>query len=105
MKRLQEILIEAGYLSGKADGKYQSKTVKAVKDFQVVNGLDETGKCDRAMWDLINSGRYKSEQIYYKSKNGKVYHWNKTCSGMKTAYEIKLSDAIRKGLRRCSRCW
>lgn len=41
--RLQERLIELGYLD-RANGKYDNETVKAVKQFEKVNGLDNDGK-------------------------------------------------------------
>lgn len=41
--QLQEALIELGYLTGKADGNYGSKTTAAVKAFQKANGLTVDG--------------------------------------------------------------
>ena len=40
---LQKRLIELGYYSGEADGKYYEGTAGAVKNFQVQNGLDADG--------------------------------------------------------------
>lgn len=100
---LQELLIQYGYLSGSASGKYDNATVKAVKDFQINNGLRETGACDKEVWEKI-SNRPRWQDTVYKSKNGKVYHSRSNCSGMKTATEMTLSDALRKGLTPCSHC-
>ena len=101
---LQEYLINYGYLSGIPSGKYDSATVKAVKDFQINNGLKETGKFNEEEWEKITSVRVVYQETVYKSKSGKVYHSYDTCSGMKTAKEMTLSDALRKGLRPCSHC-
>jgi peptidoglycan hydrolase-like protein with peptidoglycan-binding domain len=43
---LQNRLKEMGYLGGKADGSYGGGTVTAIKDFQSVAGLNETGEAD-----------------------------------------------------------
>ncbi len=43
VKRLQERLIELGYLSGSADGDFGSKTKAAVSSFQKANGLSQDG--------------------------------------------------------------
>lgn len=43
VKRMQERLIELGYLDGTADGAYGTKTLKALKLFQQVNGLTADG--------------------------------------------------------------
>ncbi len=42
--RLQERLAELGYLTTRINGKYDNETVKAVKQFEKVNGLDNDGK-------------------------------------------------------------
>ena len=101
---LQKLLISYKYLSGMASGTFDKDTASAVKDFQVNNSLSETGKCDEAVWQKITSGHAKYQATVYKSKKGKVYHSNSTCSGMKTATSMTLSDAIRKGLKPCSHC-
>ena len=101
---LQEYLIDLGYMTGKATGKYNSATVKAVKDFQINNGLKETGKCDKAVWEELLSLRPVRQVTVYKSKKGKVYHCKSNCSGMKNPTSMTLSDALRKKLRPCSRC-
>src|SRR3989338_6473919 len=48
VKELQRLLKEEGYYFGKIDGKYGSRTVRAVKDFQEDNELSVTGNVDRA---------------------------------------------------------
>ncbi|WP_283399208.1 peptidoglycan-binding domain-containing protein [Aristaeella lactis] len=100
---LQELLVQYGYLSGKASGKYDNATIKAVKDFQINNRLEETGKCTEEVWEKITNWP-KQQETVYKSKKGKVYHSRSDCSGMKTATSMTLSDALRKGLTPCSHC-
>ncbi|MBQ9299148.1 MAG: peptidoglycan-binding protein [Clostridia bacterium] len=53
---LQNALIELGYLSGKADGKYGAKTAKAVADFQKKNGLFDAACADAATQGLLFEG-------------------------------------------------
>jgi peptidoglycan hydrolase-like protein with peptidoglycan-binding domain len=48
VKRLQEKLIELGYLKGTADGAYGRQTYNAVKKFQYYNGLKADGVAGRA---------------------------------------------------------
>lgn len=100
---LQELLIEYNYLSGDPSGKYDSATVKAMKDFQINNGLKETGKCNEEVWEVITAWPVRQYTVY-QSKKGKVYHSRSNCSGMKNPKEMKLSDALRKKLRPCSHC-
>ena len=45
VKFLQQDLINLGYLSGTADGKYGSVTRTAVRDFQTAQGLSVDGIC------------------------------------------------------------
>lgn len=53
VKRLQEKLIELGYLNDKADGAYGNKTKKAVQKFQASNGLDQDGIAGRATQTVL----------------------------------------------------
>ena len=53
---LQSALIELGFLSGKADGKYGEKTAKAVAAFQAKNGLSDAGCADAATLGLLFEG-------------------------------------------------
>ena len=43
VRRIQQALINMGYLSGNADGSYGSKTEAAVRDFQWKNGITQSG--------------------------------------------------------------
>ncbi len=51
VREMQARLIELGYLSGTADGKFGAATEQAVKDFQTAIGVEPTGE---ASSDLIN---------------------------------------------------
>ena len=53
VQALQERLKELNYYSGKITGKYDEKTVKAVKEFQKDFVLEETGEADLATLSLI----------------------------------------------------
>ena len=58
--KLQERLIELGYLSDTADGQFGSKTQTAVKIFQQMNGLPVTGVADEATLDALYDENAKS---------------------------------------------
>ena len=53
VREVQEMLISHGYLSGKADGAFGSKTEAAVKAFQKAKGLDETGIVGQATYEAL----------------------------------------------------
>ena len=52
---IQERLIKLGYLEGSADGAFGTKTETAVKKFQSVNKLDDTGVVDASTYDSLFS--------------------------------------------------
>lgn len=52
---IQERLITLGYLDGVADGIFGNKTEAAVKQFQSLNTLDQTGVVDTATYDALLS--------------------------------------------------
>ena len=55
-KEIQQMLIDLGYLSGKADGKFGKQSVAALTLFQRVNGLEVTGERDEATMAKLFSG-------------------------------------------------
>ena len=54
--KLQEALVELGYLSDKADGIFGANTRDAVSFFQAVNGLDADGLAGAKTQELLYSG-------------------------------------------------
>ena len=59
VKRLQERLIELGYLSGEADGVYGNQTRRAVQRFQYYNGLQQDGEAGKATQTVL----FESETV------------------------------------------
>lgn len=53
VKKLQERLIELGYLAGTADGSYGNQTRRAVMRFQYYNGLQQDGVAGRATQTVL----------------------------------------------------
>ena len=51
--RAQQRLIELGYLTGGADGKYGPKTEAALRAYQSESGLNETGHLDAATFEAL----------------------------------------------------
>ena len=52
--RLQVELNDAGFSAGAADGKFGTKTQKALRAYQKANDLAETGEANAATWTVIN---------------------------------------------------
>lgn len=52
----------------------------------------------------INEPEDKNRTIYVSRNNGKVYHYDKTCSGLKNPNEMTLEEGHNDGLRACSKC-
>lgn len=59
VKKLQERLIELGYLSGEADGAYGNQTRRAVQRFQYYNGLQQDGEAGKATQTVL----FESETV------------------------------------------
>jgi peptidoglycan hydrolase-like protein with peptidoglycan-binding domain len=53
VKKVQERLIELGYLTGEADGAYGGQTRRAVLRFQYYNGLQQDGVAGRATQTIL----------------------------------------------------
>lgn len=85
VKRLQTRLKMLNYLAGRADGSFGSDTREAVKYFQRLNGIKETGVADReTQTKLFSAGgktapypvyRYQVEVCVSKQRVY-VYEWN-----------------------------
>ncbi len=55
IKEIQQKMADLGYLSGKADGWFGTKTRAGIVRFQLVNGMEQTGLCDREFQELLFS--------------------------------------------------
>lgn len=63
VQRVQELLIEQGFLEGEADGDCGPRTVEAIKAFQKSRGLTEDGVCgDGTYYFLSDGGTYEGEE-------------------------------------------
>ena len=62
VKQLQENLIQLGYLTGKADGNYDAKTVEAVRNFQKANNLTADGTAGAETQKKIYGGNAKAAE-------------------------------------------
>lgn len=59
VKAMQQRLIDLGYLTGKADGAFGSKTLAALIAFQTKNGLSTDGVAGKNTWNILNSASAK----------------------------------------------
>ncbi|MDD3334719.1 MAG: peptidoglycan-binding protein [Eubacteriales bacterium] len=64
VRALQEALIELGYLTGEADGKFGKNTQSALELFQKRNGLTQTGVADQELQLLLYEGTPKDQKGY-----------------------------------------
>ena len=68
VRELQTRLIELGYLTGEADGKYGAATEQAVKDFQEAIGVEPTGEANSELVNVILSNAApKKGRKYWKN--------------------------------------
>ena len=58
-KQIQVALKNAGYYSGKIDGKIGKQTKDAIKSFQTANNLKADGKMGKETWKLLSENLYK----------------------------------------------
>lgn len=52
----------------------------------------------------IDQSKEKNRSVYVSRNNGKVYHYDKTCSGLKNPNKMILEEAQNEGLGACSKC-
>ncbi len=124
---IQKRLVELGYLTS-ADGSYGPGTEQAIKDFQAANDLGTDGVVNENTHNkMFSSGakRYVAptpteapiqsatravaespqERLVWITKTGKRYHSKSNCGSTKTAWQVTLEEAERKGLTPCGKCW
>lgn len=53
---------------------------------------------------IADQSEDNNRTVWVSRNEGKVYHYNKTCSGLKSPNEMTLEEAQDKGLRACSKC-
>lgn len=72
VKRLQRRLSGLGYLAGTADGDYGDSTARAIRVFQYYAGLEQNGKADISLQELIFSQQAKApaNPILAEGSNG-----------------------------------
>ncbi len=101
---LQERLINLGYLSGRADGDFGSRTQQALRDYQVVQGLAEDGIAGpRTMIHLFDGTSIPQSKVYYM-KGDTVYHTKSYCPLIRDPEEMLLSEAVRLNMTECIEC-
>jgi len=58
-KHIQTALKNAGYYSGRIDGKMGKQTIGAIKDFQKANNLPADGRVGKKTWNSLKEYLYK----------------------------------------------
>lgn len=53
---------------------------------------------------IADQSEDNNRTVWVSRNDGKVYHYDKTCSGLKSPNEMTLKEAQDKGLRACSKC-
>ena len=124
---IQKRLVELGYLTS-ADGSYGPGTEQAIKNFQAANDLGTDGVVNENTYNKMFSSEAKryvaptptevpeqsytrataespQERLVWITKTGKRYHSKSNCGSTKTAWQVTLEEAERKGLTRCGKCW
>jgi peptidoglycan hydrolase-like protein with peptidoglycan-binding domain len=70
VKKLQERLYKLGYYAGARDGTYDSRTVKAIKLFQKVIGVKQTGAANVKLQERLFSSKAPKCKEYIELKYG-----------------------------------
>lgn len=71
VRRLQQALVEKGYLSGKVDGSYGSMTESAVRAFQIKNGITASGVAT-----MFTQAKLFGYDALYAWNNSNLYNGN-----------------------------
>ena len=101
---IQQRLINLGYLTGRADGDFGSRTQQALKDYQAVHGLEEDGIAGPKTMIHLFDGSSIPQATVYRMPGDMFYHRNPYCPLVHEPEEIRLSDAVRQGLAECPEC-
>ena len=93
--RLQERLLELGFLRDQADGSYGALTQQAIKDFQSASGLSATGLADSATQNALYNrfaARYTEPEVALIVKRPtSMGEWKKV-SGNKMKFRIEVQN-------------
>lgn len=91
VKRLQEKLIELGYLNGKADGSFGPVTAAAVQRFNEANGLRYDGVADAITQDCLYSGLANSYTEPWIPVDLPYTEWD-NITGEGASYRLKVTN-------------
>ena len=128
VEEIQKRLIKLGYLTSSADGSFGPGTEQSVKNFQAANGLVTIGVVNENTYNKMFSSKAKryvaptpivaakqssdsvvtrssQERLVWITKTGKRYHSKSNCGSTKTAWQVTLEEAERRGLTPCKKCW
>lgn len=73
--RMQERLIQLGYLEGTGSGTFDDETETALISFQTRNGLLATGMADRITWNVLFSDSARENYVATKSTYQEMPLW------------------------------
>ena len=95
---------ESGTIVATSDG--NNITFSVVPSSNNSEGSGSSNNDGNSQNETVSSSNEQVESsIVWVSRNGvKVYHKDKTCSGMKSPVEMTLEEAESDGLRACSKC-
>ncbi len=79
VRDLQELLIDAGYLQGKADGGYGEGTVRAVRAAQLYLGLMPTGAADETLVSRLLGGAPADGPAVVSEEAVRLYTLGEAC--------------------------
>ena len=114
VEALQELLIDLGYLAGKADGVFGPATERALLNFQLSAELEATGIADAETMEALlapDAPEFDPEQaagrgeMVWVPRTGERYHRSRKCSGMKEPKYVTIEEAIRRGYTPCKKCY
>ena len=73
--KMQERLIQLGYLEGTGSGTFDDETETALISFQTRNGLLATGMADRITWNVLFSDSDRENYVATKSTYQEMPLW------------------------------
>jgi len=85
-----------------AETKAQTITETAAAKETTAAAKKETAAADPAVTQA--PAAQSGKEMVWVSATGKKYHTNSSCSGMKSPYQLTLSEAAAEGYTACKRC-